>query len=73
MHVGTSSWSHKAWEGAVYPVGSKSGDYLAHYARTYGSVEIDATWYRIPSEKMVRKWHDITPDEFVFAAKVPSV
>jgi len=72
LRLGTSSWSHESWRGSVYPHDSAPGDFLAHYARRYDAVEIDATWYRIPSESMVRKWASVVPDGFVFAAKVPS-
>jgi uncharacterized protein YecE (DUF72 family) len=71
--VGTSSWSHDSWKGTVYPHDAVSRDYLGHYARRFDTVEVDATWYRIPSESMVRKWERDVPEGFVFAAKVPSV
>lgn len=73
LRVGTSSWSHPAWRGSVYPEKSKPGEFLGHYAGRYSTVEIDATWYRIPGETLVKKWERDTPKGFVFAAKVPSV
>jgi uncharacterized protein YecE (DUF72 family) len=73
LRVGTSSWSHESWRGSVYPPGSKPGEFIAHYARRFDTVEIDATWYRIPSEALVRKWDRDTPPGFVFSAKIPSV
>lgn len=73
LRVGTSSWFHDSWKGSVYPPGSKPGQYLSHYARRFDTVEIDSTWYRSPSDKLVTKWLHDTPDGFVFSAKVPSV
>jgi uncharacterized protein YecE (DUF72 family) len=73
LRVGTSSWSHDSWKGTVYPQGAKPGEYLSHYAKRFDTVEIDATWYRIPSESLIRKWDRDTPEGFVFSAKVPSV
>lgn len=73
LRVGTSSWSHDSWKGTVYPQGARSGEYLSHYAKRFDTVEIDATWYRIPSESLIRKWDRDTPEGFVFSAKVPSV
>lgn len=73
LKVGTSSWSHESWRGSLYPPQSAPGEFLRHYAARYPTVEIDATWYRIPSEAMVRKWERDTPADFTFAAKVPSV
>jgi len=71
LRVGTSSWSHESWKGTLYPAGSKPGEFLGHYAKRYDTVEIDATWYRIPGEALVRKWERDTPAGFLFAAKVP--
>jgi uncharacterized protein YecE (DUF72 family) len=73
LRTGTSSWSADSWRGPFYPAGAKSGEFLAHYARRFDTVEIDATWYRTPSETMVRKWERDTPPGFVFSAKIPSV
>src|SRR5882762_8877526 len=48
-------------------------DYLRHYAARFDTVEVDATFYRIPEEKMVDAWRERTTPEFVFAAKFPQV
>src|SRR5881396_2469023 len=48
-------------------------DYLRHYAARFDTVEVDATFYRIPEEKMVDAWRERTPPGFVFAAKFPQV
>ncbi|HZE99800.1 MAG TPA: DUF72 domain-containing protein [Planctomycetota bacterium] len=73
LRVGTSSWSHESWKGTLYAHGSKPGEFLSQCARRFDTVEIDATWYRTPSESLVRKWDRDTPEGFVFSAKVPSV
>ena len=73
LHLGTSSWSSKDWEGVFYPPGTAPGDYLAHYATRYQTVEVDATFYRTPSIPMVRKWREVLPEAFLLAAKVPQV
>jgi uncharacterized protein YecE (DUF72 family) len=73
LRVGTSSWSADSWRGPFYPAQAKAGEFLAHYARRFDTVEIDATWYRTPSESMVRKWERDTPEGFMFSAKIPSV
>lgn len=69
--LGTSSFSCKDWVGKIYPEGSAPKDYLPAYAARYPTVEIDSTWYRSPSEYLVRKWDRDTPDGFIFSAKVP--
>ena len=73
LHLGASSWSAPSWEGVFYPPGTPPHDYLAHYARHARTVEVDATFYRIPTEKMVDGWRDRTPPGFLFAAKFPHV
>ncbi len=71
LHLGTSSWSTESWTGVFYPSGTKPADYLAYYATRYATVEIDSTFYRIPSATMIKKWDQSTPAGFIFAAKVP--
>ncbi len=71
LRLGTSSWSVDSWVGVFYPAGTQPSQYLSHYAQKYDCVEIDNTFYRIPSTSMVRKWREDTPAGFVFAAKVP--
>ena len=71
FHCGTSSWSSKDWLGPFYPKGTRPGDFLAEYAKHFGAVETDATYYRVPSREMVRIWHDRLPDGFLMSAKFP--
>ncbi len=73
LYLGTSSWSSKDWEGVFYPEGTPPGDYLAYYATRYRTVEVDATFYRVPSVAMTRKWHKCLPEGFLLAAKFPQV
>ncbi|MFN3650214.1 MAG: DUF72 domain-containing protein [Armatimonadota bacterium] len=68
---GTSSWTSPSWVGPFYPAGTASSDFLPHYSARFRTVEIDATWYRCPTAKTVDGWAEKTPDDFVFAAKVP--
>lgn len=73
LYLGTSSWSSKDWEGVFYPPATAAGDYLAYYATRYRTVEVDATFYRTPSIPMVRRWREVLPEGFLFAAKIPQV
>lgn len=72
LYLGTSSWSAESWVGPFYPPGTRPADFLPIYATHYSTVEIDSTYYRIPSRKMVQGWRDRTPPDFIFAAKFPS-
>ena len=56
-----------------YPAGTPPGEFLAHYAREFDTVEVDATFYRTPAARTVRSWRDRTPPGFLVAAKVPQV
>jgi uncharacterized protein YecE (DUF72 family) len=73
LRLGTSAWSNPTWEGVFYPPGIRASEYLSVYARKYDCVEIDNTFYRIPSPLIVRKWDVDTPSNFLFTAKVPQV
>lgn len=71
--AGTSGWSYKDWVGPFYPKATASADFLAFYAKKFQTVEIDSTFYRIPSTETVRKWFQITPENFIFSPKFPRV
>jgi uncharacterized protein YecE (DUF72 family) len=73
LRLGTSSWTAPSWEGPFYPKGLPAAKWLEHYATVFDTVEIDATFYRIPEERTVDAWRDRTPPGFLFAAKVPQV
>jgi uncharacterized protein YecE (DUF72 family) len=73
LYLGTVSWSKQDWVGSFYPANLKPAQFLEAYARTFSTVEIDSTFYSIPQRSMVAGWRDRTPEEFVFAAKVPRV
>src|SRR4051812_19602233 len=71
--VGSSGWSYPDWVGPFYPLGMEPADYLEFYADHFPIVEVDSTFYRPPTARMVRGWRDRTPDHFQFALKVPKV
>ncbi len=71
--VGTSSWSSTDWCGSFYPDRIEPGDMIRAYSGKLHTVEIDSTWYRMPSPKMVEGWRSKTPEGFIFSAKVPRV
>ena len=71
--VGTSSWSSKDWCGTFYPESIQPEEMISAYARQLSTVEIDATWYRMPGPAVVDSWRARTPPGFVFSAKVPRI
>ncbi len=71
VHVGTSGWSYPSWQPGFYPAGLDRADYLAFYAQQLDTVELNATKYRLPSERQFRSWAAQVPDGFTFAVKAP--
>ena len=69
IRVGTSGWSYDHWTGVLYPEHLPVAERLRFYTTRYDTVEIDATFYRLPSEKAVRGWRDAAPPGFAFAVK----
>jgi len=67
--IGTSGWSYNEWTGAFYP--STTTNKLSFYSKIYRTAEIDSTFYAYPSKGLVFGWTRYTPDDFVFAAKLP--
>ena len=63
LYFGTSSWTGAGWETAFYPPRTKQADFLPFYASRLNSVEIDSTFYRIPTAKAVQQWRERTPPE----------
>jgi uncharacterized protein YecE (DUF72 family) len=72
LFVGTSGWIYKGWAGTFYPAGLEKNGELTCYATRFNTVEINATFYRLPSENMVRGWYRRSPAHFVFAVKAGS-
>jgi uncharacterized protein YecE (DUF72 family) len=68
--IGTSGYSFADWVGPFYPPGTKSGEFLAYYARHFDVVEVNSTYYRIPSPRMLEQMERKTPDGFRFVVKV---
>jgi len=71
IKIGTSGFSYKDWLGNFYPQFCPHTDFLRFYSSQFKTVEIDATFYQIPSEATVEKWSCSTPISFMFTAKFP--
>lgn len=72
-YIGTSGWSYYSFKGILYPLESKPKDWLSIYANHFNTVEINATFYKLPSVKTLEKWYKETPGDFVFSVKAPKV
>ena len=71
MHVGTSGWSYDHWDGVLYPPGIPPRDRLAHYVRRFGTVELNASFYRWPRTATFASWRHRLPPGFQLSVKAP--
>ncbi len=71
LHVGTSGYNFPEWKGSFYPPKLPSAKWLEYYAQQLGTVEINYTFYRMPSDKTVAGWDAATPESFTFVLKAP--
>jgi uncharacterized protein YecE (DUF72 family) len=67
--TGTSGFSYKEWKGSFYPADLPADRMLRYYAERFPAVEINNTFYRMPSESTLRAWQDEVPPGFVFVIK----
>lgn len=67
--IGTCGWSYRHWRERFYPKGLRQADWFAHYARHFQTVEINASFYRVPKETTFERWRTLAPPGFVFALK----
>lgn len=69
VRVGTSGWNYRHWRGTVYPKELPARRWLEHYAGLFDTVEVNATFYRLPRREAVAAWAEQTPPGFLFAVK----
>ena len=70
LYAGTSGFSYPTWKGVFYPDGASTAeDRLRYYATRFTVVEVDATYYALPSKRTAESWVERTPKHFVFDIK----
>lgn len=73
VRVGGTLWNVTAWRGSIYPARTPQRDWPTHYGRHFGTIEFNATHYRIyPPEKMAA-WAQALPEDFLFCPKFPQI
>ena len=72
-YLGCSGWSYEGWKRSFYPQELDNRYWLSYYSKIFDFVEIDSTFYKIPSRFMVINWNKRTPENFRFAVKFPKV
>ena len=69
VYAGTSGWAYPSWKPDFYPAKLASAKFLGHYATRLNTVEVNYTFRRFPTEKLLRGWIEATPPGFQFAIK----
>ena len=69
-HVGCSGWVYRDWRGPVYPEKLPQRRWFEHYATLFDTVELNATFYRLPPPETVEGWAAKAPPGFLYAAKL---
>ncbi len=77
IRIGCQGWNYADWvtkaggESIFYPRGTKGGEMLESYAQIFETVEVDSTFYAIPSSLALENWYQKTPQNFTFSLKLP--
>jgi uncharacterized protein YecE (DUF72 family) len=71
IHIGTSGYNYPEWKGHFYPEGLAASKMFGFYSARFQTVEINYTFYRMPTAKTTTAWHDQAPTEFTYALKAP--
>jgi uncharacterized protein YecE (DUF72 family) len=69
--IGTSGYNYPEWKGSFYPAGLPAAKMLAYYSARFPTVEINYTFYRLPTEKLVQGWAAGTPTPYKLTLKAP--
>jgi len=69
VRIGTSGWHYPHWEGVAYPEGSDPAQWLHLYARHFDAVEVNRSFYRLPTARAVQEWRGAVPRTFRFSLK----
>lgn len=69
IFTGCAKWGRKDWVGKIYPKGTKEGDFLSHYAKHFNCIELNATFYRMPTVSQTSGWQSKVGKDFMFCPK----
>jgi len=73
LYYGAPLWGDKSFVGKLYPPKTKASEYLYYYSRQFNAIELNSSYYRIPSVEQAKKWAALTPLDFKFCPKVPQI
>lgn len=68
-YIGTSGWHYKHWKGTFYPEELSNRDHFSYYSSIFSTVEINNSFYKLPSLKTFSDWRKASPGNFTFSVK----
>ena len=71
IRIGCSGWNYRHWRGDFYPQGLPVKHWFAYYSERFDTVEVNASFYRLPTVETFAKWRDQAPERFCYAIKAP--
>lgn len=71
VYIGAQGWNYDDWVGGFYPRGTKALEFLDLYVKAFDTVEIDSSFYAIPSEASIQSWVSRAPAGFIYSLKLP--
>lgn len=69
IRVGCSGWQYNGWRGLFYPEHLPTAQWFPFYAQTFDTVEVNNTFYRMPTPEVAQRWREMAPPGFLFAVK----
>jgi uncharacterized protein YecE (DUF72 family) len=69
IHIGTSGWNYKHWREAFFPKDLPTKEWLSYYVQKFHTVEINNSFYQLPTAETFQNWYKKTPDDFIFSVK----
>ena len=69
--IGCSGFYYREWKGIFYPDGLPQKDWFKYYCKHFNTIEINSTFYKMPTQKSFEKWFSESPDDFLFTIKAP--
>ena len=71
FYIGTMGWSYNFWVNNFYPPATKPENFLKEYSKFFNTVEVNSSFYRVPTVTTLENWKKQTPENFLFSLKVP--
>ncbi|MFC1485365.1 DUF72 domain-containing protein [bacterium] len=69
LYIGTSGWCYQHWKNVFYPRDINSKDFLKYYAEYFATVEINNSFYKMPTQEVLKEWLNTVPKNFKFSVK----